>query len=504
MAKASKAGAARRVDKRAARPQPAAPPRKILRMGIVLGEHIIEERLLRQAGNVTIGQAARNTFVVPSRSLPLVYPLMLYHQGSYILQFTDGMDGRLMIKGRVLTFDQVKQQGLAKKKGPFWRIKLPEDTKGKVVIGDVTILFQFVNAPPRRPKARLPAAIRGSIFANLDPRFASIVALVFLAHAGVGVAFSVMEVPEHISGSRFKRLAQVTIKRQVQKFRTHRQAMQADENAMGPGEAVAQKGQQQGGKGKSKRRGHGHSRVRGKGGEGGRGGPRVPRRLSEEEEAGLESAAASIAVATDAAKGAFRAVAIGAECHGPDCKGRVVAGRDALSQGAASTDLDSAAGTYGSAGSGGPGGPGVGRRGAGGRGRIGHGHGVGRGFRGPGRGAVAARPRIVTPMGPKPRLSAHVPRISNVPTSLAEKIRHRMKAKVYGLKRLYNTFLQSSKFRCSVKIGFMLNKNGHVSSVSVTGGCPGNFISAVKRKVSVWRLPAGGQGFFRISVTFTY
>ncbi len=502
MAKASKAGAVRRADKRAARPQPSAPPRKILRMGIVLGEHIIEERLLRQAGNVTVGQAARNTFVVPSRSLPLVYPLMLYQQGSYILQFTDGMDGRLMLGGRVLTFDQVKQQGLAKKKGPFWRIKLPEDTKGKVVIGDVTILFQFVKAPPRRPKARLPAAIRGSIFANLDATFASVLALVFLGHAAVGLAFTVMEVPEHISGGRFKKLAQVTIKRQVQQFKK-RQEAKVDENAMGPGEAVADKGEQQAGKGKSRRRGRGRGRARGKGEEG-RGGPRVPARLSEDEEAALESAAATAAVATDAAKGAFRAVAIGAECHGPDCKGRVVAGRDALSQGAASTDLDSAAGTYGSVGSGGPGGPGVGRRGAGGRGRIGRGRGVGRGFRGPGRGAVAARPRVVTPMGPKPRLSAHVPRISNVPTSLAEKIRRKMKAKVYGLKRLYNTFLQSSKFRCSVKIGFMLNKNGRVSNVSVTGGCPGNFISAVKRKVSGWRLPSGGQGFFRISVTFTY
>ncbi len=98
-----------------------------------------------------------------------------------------------------------------------------------------------------------------------------------------------------------------------------------------------------------------------------------------------------------------------------------------------------------------------------------------------------------------------LPRIGgSVPASLAEKIRRKMRAKVYGLKRLYNTFLQSNKFRCSAKISFMLNKTGRVSSVSVGGNCPGNFAGAVKRKVSSWHLPSGGSGFFRISVSFTY
>ena len=98
-----------------------------------------------------------------------------------------------------------------------------------------------------------------------------------------------------------------------------------------------------------------------------------------------------------------------------------------------------------------------------------------------------------------------LPRIGgSVPASLAEKIRRKMRAKVYGLKRLYNTFLQSNKFRCSAKISFMLNKTGRVSSVAVGGNCPGNFAGAVKRKVSSWHLPSGGSGFFRISVSFTY
>ena len=43
---------------------------KILRIGIIQGGRIVEERLVRKRENITIGQSAKNMFVVPSDALP--------------------------------------------------------------------------------------------------------------------------------------------------------------------------------------------------------------------------------------------------------------------------------------------------------------------------------------------------------------------------------------------------------------------------------------------------
>jgi hypothetical protein len=48
----------------------ATPKLKILRIGIIQGGRIVEERLVRKRESITIGQSAKNTFVVLSDALP--------------------------------------------------------------------------------------------------------------------------------------------------------------------------------------------------------------------------------------------------------------------------------------------------------------------------------------------------------------------------------------------------------------------------------------------------
>ena len=62
---------------RAPQPQPqAAGPRpRILRIGILLGGKIVEERLIRERTPVTIGQSMKNTFSIPVEGLPLEFTL---------------------------------------------------------------------------------------------------------------------------------------------------------------------------------------------------------------------------------------------------------------------------------------------------------------------------------------------------------------------------------------------------------------------------------------------
>src|SRR5437016_4791155 len=85
------------------------PVPRILRIGIVQGGKIVEERLIRKRIDVSIGQSAKNTFVVPaSNLLPASFVMFELAHGQYYLNFTDGMDGRIATEGDVATLLQLR------------------------------------------------------------------------------------------------------------------------------------------------------------------------------------------------------------------------------------------------------------------------------------------------------------------------------------------------------------------------------------------------------------
>ena len=87
----------------APQPRPATPPQpKILRIGIIQGGRIVEERLVRERVSVTIGQSAKNMFVVPSDALPRSFVMFEVFPQGYALNFTPQMDGRISLGDAVL------------------------------------------------------------------------------------------------------------------------------------------------------------------------------------------------------------------------------------------------------------------------------------------------------------------------------------------------------------------------------------------------------------------
>ncbi len=147
--------------------------RKILRIGIIQNGKIIEERLLRKRDSVTVGQSPRNTFVLPSAGLPKSYALFEMKSGAYFLNFRANMKGKVSVEDAVLDFRSLVDQKLAKKRGDQYSLPLSEKSRGKVVIDDVTLLFQFVTPPPPASKLQLPASVRGGWTKSLDWPFVS-------------------------------------------------------------------------------------------------------------------------------------------------------------------------------------------------------------------------------------------------------------------------------------------------------------------------------------------
>ena len=154
---------------------------RILRVGVILGGNIIEERLIRNREDITIGQSSKNTFSAPLETLPKSWSLFTVENGRYHLHFREDMDGRVSDGTGVHTLSGLKAKG-ATKKGSKWSIPLSSSSRGKIVAGDLTLLFQFVAAPPLQPRPRLPASVRGSFADRIEPRLAIILAISLLTH----------------------------------------------------------------------------------------------------------------------------------------------------------------------------------------------------------------------------------------------------------------------------------------------------------------------------------
>src|SRR5262245_41016122 len=101
--------------------QPQGPRQRILRIGILLGGKIVEERLIRERTSVSIGQSMKNTFSIPVEGLPLELTLFALEDDKYSLRFLNKMDGRLSSGDQVNTLDALKGKG-AVNHGDYWQV----------------------------------------------------------------------------------------------------------------------------------------------------------------------------------------------------------------------------------------------------------------------------------------------------------------------------------------------------------------------------------------------
>jgi len=174
------------------------PQPKILRIGVIQAGKIIEERLIRRRDNVTIGASPRNTIVVPASTLPRTFTLFEIQANKYRLKFSETMDGRISVNNQVLSLESVRKQGLAKPKGNMLELPLDESSRGKVLLGEITLLFQFVTPPPIQPRPQLPPSIRGGFVTNIDWVLATCFVCLAVTHFGFLMYLRTLDFPRDI------------------------------------------------------------------------------------------------------------------------------------------------------------------------------------------------------------------------------------------------------------------------------------------------------------------
>lgn len=170
---------------------------KNLRVALIQGSKITEDRTLRRRVSVTVGQDSRNTFVVPVSNLPPSFQLFeIDKAGAYALIFRAGMEGKVNVNGSELSLQQLQQQGTAKPRGSDFVLPLSDTSKGRVALGEVSLLFQFVTPPPEPTKVELPANVRGSFFAQVDQFFFMILAASLFLHFTGATYIACQPMPE--------------------------------------------------------------------------------------------------------------------------------------------------------------------------------------------------------------------------------------------------------------------------------------------------------------------
>lgn len=162
---------------------------KVLRIGVVLAGRVIEERIIKQRVDVTVGPSEKSMFVTASDATPGAFRLFELVGGEYCINFLDNMSGRIALPTGISELSSLRGSARRLSDGGY-QLRLTDECRGKIVVGDRTFLFQFVAPPPVQPKPQLPVAVlRGA--SSVDWPTTMIAAFSFLLHfLGIGSLYS--------------------------------------------------------------------------------------------------------------------------------------------------------------------------------------------------------------------------------------------------------------------------------------------------------------------------
>jgi len=146
---------------------------RCLRVGILLGDRLVEERLFDGSAPVTFGQSWKCALSLPVDGVPREHVLFAREAGRFVLRPLAGMTGKLAHGDASTAVDGTRE------------LVVERGARGRVRLGEATILFQDVARPPVAPRPQLPASIRGTLADRVDRRLAVIIGGSLLVHVAI-------------------------------------------------------------------------------------------------------------------------------------------------------------------------------------------------------------------------------------------------------------------------------------------------------------------------------
>ncbi|MEE2959915.1 MAG: AgmX/PglI C-terminal domain-containing protein [Myxococcota bacterium] len=174
---------------------------KVLRACVIHNGKVVDERRVSASESVSIGTNPKNTFALPSTNLPGRHVLFESKAGAYEVNLLEGMDAKLSMDdaASTLTLKSLVAEGIAQKTATGYTLSVSPRHRGKVQLGAITVIFQFISPPPDPPQPKLPASAQGSIGQQIDWPYATILSLSAILHFATVMVFENTPMPEAVS-----------------------------------------------------------------------------------------------------------------------------------------------------------------------------------------------------------------------------------------------------------------------------------------------------------------
>lgn len=132
----------------------APPPRiKVLRVAVVVDGLVCDEVHQSRAEKLSFGSDYRNDVVLFGAAAPLQHTMFDYRAGRYFLDLPAHAKGKLSLGSKAITVTELRNRYGG---GSRLRVALDPRAKGKLLIGESTVLFQFTDPKPIPPKLPFP------------------------------------------------------------------------------------------------------------------------------------------------------------------------------------------------------------------------------------------------------------------------------------------------------------------------------------------------------------
>lgn len=205
-------------------PQKALP--KVLRIGVFRDGKPAGERLVRHGQGVLLSDVERIAGppaegapgILEGTNLSPRHELFSARGDTYTLNLPETVDGRLQWRDGIRSVEELATRGEATKKGDSYSVALTDQVRGKLVAGNLTILFQFVPAPPEPVRSINPADFRPRFIDDEDPLFLGLLGVFTLIASAFMVWVWVTPAPDHLDLEDVDAAVDLVIDREIEQI----------------------------------------------------------------------------------------------------------------------------------------------------------------------------------------------------------------------------------------------------------------------------------------------
>ena len=135
-------------------------PARVLRLAVLVDDLVCDEVHQHQAEGVTVGSHISSDVILFGNRAPRKHPLFDYRQGHYFLDVPPHVKGKISLGKKAMTISAMRKRF---GNGDKLRVKLSPRAKGKLMIGESQILFQFDKPKPLPPHLPFPKQFKPTL-----------------------------------------------------------------------------------------------------------------------------------------------------------------------------------------------------------------------------------------------------------------------------------------------------------------------------------------------------